>query len=234
MHMWEKRVFKDPRFQNTKSWETVLEWLSEWKCTHIRSLFLRSFPYHHHCCMVQMRSDGRWLCASVTPYKKSKKNVCLNALLLCDLETGYAKRNGERVKCLGLIWGKRKIINVLFRNIVVVFVCNEIILLWKFFKRPCMMKLLLLLLLRNRFALRNTFKKPLTCFRNCCILNYIVVIVSNEANQEWLNSKNSNWISFALVIGDSIKIKLSFKMDEYVEQNLSKRWKFISTYSFLK
>ena len=101
MHMWEKRFFKDPRFQNTKSWETVLEWLSEWKCTHIRSLFLRSFPYHHHCCMVQMRSDGRWLCTSVTPYKKSKKNVCLNALLLCDLETGYAKRNGERVKCLG-------------------------------------------------------------------------------------------------------------------------------------
>ena len=96
--------------------------------------FERSFPYHHHCCMVQMRSDGRWLCASVTPYKKSKKNVCLNALLLCDLETGHAKRNGERVKCLGLIWSKRKIINVLFRNIVVVFVCNEIILLWKFFE----------------------------------------------------------------------------------------------------
>ena len=44
MHMWEKRFFKDPRFQNTKSWETVLEWLSEWKCTHMRSLFRTFLP----------------------------------------------------------------------------------------------------------------------------------------------------------------------------------------------
>lgn len=57
------------------------------------------------------------------------------------------------------------------------------------------MKLLLLLFLRNRFALRNTFKKPLTCFSNCYILNYIVVFIPNEADQEELNSKNSNSIS---------------------------------------
>ena len=35
--------------------------------------FERSFPYHHHCCMVQMRSDGRWLWYYGYTLQKSKK-----------------------------------------------------------------------------------------------------------------------------------------------------------------
>ena len=132
-------LLENTRFENTKSFK---RYLSDWgngRSAH--TVLIYPFPYHHYCCMVKMRSDGRWLRAMVHHTKRSKKNVCV---LFFYMKTGYTEKwRGWKVS------GKyeaRQIINMVVVMHIVLHMCNGITIFGKSFRRgPTWWNYLLLL-----------------------------------------------------------------------------------------